>query len=635
MSIDRAPDTEFIDFQTAVAGRYSLERELGRGGMGIVYLAREVRLARAVAIKLLPRALASTRPALRERFLREAQMAAQLSHPNIVPIHHVDEVGDFVFFVMAYVEGQTLGERLRERGPMKPTEAARMLREIGWALAYAHLRGIVHRDVKPDNILLDRESGRAMVTDFGIAGETNSPSVSDGGFVRGTVHFLSPEQAAGEPVDARSDIYSLGVVGYCALTGRLPFEGATPAAVMVQHLSTVPAPIARAAPAVPRRLAEAVERCLEKLPENRWSSGEELAAAVDAAFEPHKEIALPLRVWLAQGDRDVGARVGLAGLTVLITMPLMLRGAVVVLPIGAALCTLLVVIPELARTRKLLASGFTLQDMRTAMQAHIARRREELAYELRGVVTRRTWATLAAVSAATAAAASIASSGGLVTKPLALFAVAVGAITAVLSTVALIFELVRVPRVNETGTRALQFWNSKWADRLVRLAGLGLKRTGYAATNTGMPQLTEVAIGRATDALFAALPKQLRKELKGVPDAVRRLETDAQALRHTLDTIDDALATARRAAREAPQTLLGERERVTEKLGATVAALEGIRLGLLRLRIGAAPLTSVTEALEAARRIGREIDIVGEADAEAQRALRQRLGPLNLANTPS
>jgi len=179
-AIPTPPDAEFIEFQRAIAGRYSLERELGRGGMGVVYLARELRLARPVAIKVLPRALAESRPELRERFVREAQMAAQLSHPNIVPIHHVDEADDSVFFVMAYIDGETLGDRLRTRGALASTEAARILREVAWALAYAHLRGIVHRDVKADNILLERGSGRALVSDFGIAGELQTPSTADG-----------------------------------------------------------------------------------------------------------------------------------------------------------------------------------------------------------------------------------------------------------------------------------------------------------------------------------------------------------------------------------------------------------------------------------------------------------------------
>src|SRR5512144_1936568 len=220
------PSTDFLELQSALAGEYSLERELGRGGMGVVYLARDVQLDRDVAIKVLPTHLAHT-PAARERFVREARTAAGLSHPHIVPIHRVGEAGGFVFFVMSYVEGETLGERLRRDGPMPPAEAARVLREVAWALAYAHGRGIVHRDVKPDNILLEAGTGRALVTDFGIAhGGAHAGPVTDPGKIMGTANFMSPEQAADEPIDGRSDIYSLGVVGYLALSGRLPFESA-------------------------------------------------------------------------------------------------------------------------------------------------------------------------------------------------------------------------------------------------------------------------------------------------------------------------------------------------------------------------------------------------------------------------
>src|SRR4051794_25553774 len=176
--------------------------------MGVVYLARDVRLDRDVAIKILPAHLADT-PSAREQFLREARMAAKLSHPNIVPIHRVSEAGGFVFFVMSYVEGETLGERLRTRGPLPPTDATRVLREVAWALAYAHGRGIVHRDVKPDNILLETGTGRALVTDFGIAqAQADAVAISDPGKVMGTAHFMSPEQAASAPIDGRSDIYA-------------------------------------------------------------------------------------------------------------------------------------------------------------------------------------------------------------------------------------------------------------------------------------------------------------------------------------------------------------------------------------------------------------------------------------------
>src|SRR6185437_16447167 len=193
----RMIDNEFIALQEALAGEYSLERELGRGGMGVVYLAREVQLDRLVAIKVLPPEFA-TRSEIRDQFLREARTAAGLSHPNIVPIYRVGERGGFVFFVMAYVRGETLGERLRAHGPLMPAAATRVFREVAWALAYAHGHGVIHRDVKPDNILIEAGTERALVSDFGIAVAHDGSSLHEPGRIMGTAQFMSPEQAVGE-----------------------------------------------------------------------------------------------------------------------------------------------------------------------------------------------------------------------------------------------------------------------------------------------------------------------------------------------------------------------------------------------------------------------------------------------------
>src|SRR5215203_4089198 len=163
---------------------------------------------------------------------------------------------------MSYVEGETLGERLRTQGPLPPPEAMRVMREVAWALAYAHGRGIVHRDIKPDNILLEAGTGRALVTDFGIAHGGGAEPDTDPGRIMGTAHFMSPEQAASEPLDGRSDIYALGVVGYLAVSGRLPFEAPNVPALLVRQATEAPPSVARAAPGLPAALSAAIDRCL-------------------------------------------------------------------------------------------------------------------------------------------------------------------------------------------------------------------------------------------------------------------------------------------------------------------------------------------------------------------------------------
>lgn len=288
--------------QELLAGQYVLERELGRGGMGVVYLAREVRLDRAVALKVLPRELGAS-PELRERFLREARTAAQLSHPNIVPIFRADEVDGFAFFTMAFIDGESLAERLRARGPLPPTEAVRVLREAAWALAYAHARGVVHRDVKPENIMIERGSNRAVVTDFGIARDQLASSLTQDGMVLGSVHYMSPEQAAGDKLDGRSDLYSLGVVGFELLSARRPFESDNAASVMAQQVTRQAPSLASFMPDIPRELDAVIARCLNKSPADRYASGEELADALQAALA---SAALPVGVGSAEEVVDTG-----------------------------------------------------------------------------------------------------------------------------------------------------------------------------------------------------------------------------------------------------------------------------------------------------------------------------------------
>jgi serine/threonine-protein kinase len=275
--------------ERALGAHYELDCEIGRGGMGIVYRARDKRLKRQVAIKLLPPELAF-RSEIKSRFLREAETAAQLSHPNIVPIYTVDEQEQLVFFVMAYINGDNLAKRLHERGVLTTDETRRVLREVADALAYAHDRGVVHRDIKPDNILLDASSGRPMVTDFGIARAMDSQGdsrLTATGMAIGTPAYMSPEQAAGErEIDGRSDLYSLGILGYQMLTGEPPFVAASTPAMLVKHISERPIPLEQRRSDVPTDLARSIMTLLEKEPANRFPSASALVTALDTREAP-------------------------------------------------------------------------------------------------------------------------------------------------------------------------------------------------------------------------------------------------------------------------------------------------------------------------------------------------------------
>ena len=272
--------------QDALAGRFSLVRLLGRGAMGAVYLAHDRTLQRWVAIKALLPELTDN-PELREQFRREALANARLEHPNIVPIYAFVETADAAYSVMRYIRGPLLAYKLWRREPIPVFDACQILADLANALDYAHRQGVVHRDIKPENVLLDRETGRPMLTDFGVARTISLDAMPIGGasaergVARGTAHFMSPEQVTGQvDLDGRSDIYSLGVLGYALLSGTLPFEGGTFLELAAQHGAAAPPPLRQRAPSVPESVVRVIARCLAKNPEERWADGRTLRDAL-------------------------------------------------------------------------------------------------------------------------------------------------------------------------------------------------------------------------------------------------------------------------------------------------------------------------------------------------------------------
>jgi hypothetical protein len=261
----------------ALAAEYDIIEELGRGGMAMVYRARDRHLEREVAIKVLPFSLAFDSEFV-ERFQREARTAAQLEHPNIIPIYRVGRSGRVIYFVMKFLRGGSVATVLGERRKLMPPEIRRLLLEAGSALGYAAQRGIVHRDIKPDNIMFD-EFGQCVLTDFGIAKAASGQRLTGTGMSIGTPHYMSPEQARAQAIDGRSDIYSLGVVAYQALTGTVPYDGEDSFSIGYKHI-TEPVPVPQLITADERRLFEVIKRMLMKDPADRFQSCEELVASL-------------------------------------------------------------------------------------------------------------------------------------------------------------------------------------------------------------------------------------------------------------------------------------------------------------------------------------------------------------------
>jgi serine/threonine-protein kinase len=477
--------------------------------MGIVLLARDVALDRLVAIKLLPPELAR-QTTLRDRFLNEARTAAGLSHPNIVPIYAVEEHDDLVFFVMGYIDGETLKERVERSGPLTPRAAMKLLQEIAWALGYAHQCGVVHRDVKPDNILIERASDRSLIADFGIAHVTAGQGADSDGEVIGTARFMSPEQASGEPVDGRSDLYSLGATAFYALTGRAPFVATTVPALLAKHV-TQPAPsIVSVHSEVSPKLAEVIDRCLEKRPSERFANGDEMATAISDARG--RELRAPPIVRNFLRNAEVST-------AIVITMLVFSPGEPDQLT-GLHILSLILFGQLVIAARRVLGAGYSFDDIRAALLAESQIQEEEAEAVRKGKWMRRF-----------------------------------------------------------NGA-----WNRIWASGVGRvffkMAGFRMGETAPAFLPS--TDATELVLGEAAVAVFDALPEDVQTQVPEVPTLVRRLERDAEILRRVGHTGED--------------------------LTKAVAALESLRIGMLRFQDGTASIDDLTEQLARAQEIGDRID---------------------------
>ncbi len=595
--------------------------------MGVVYLAREVHLDRWVAIKLLLPEL-SARSARRDGFVREAQLAAKLSHPHVIPIHAVDTVGTFVFFVMAYVDGETLAQRVQRRGPLSASDGARVLREVAWALGHAHAQGLVHRDVKPDNILLEAESGRAVVADFGIAAavediDADVTKASHNARGPGTPEFMSPEQALGETVDARSDLYSLGATAFFALSGRLPFVGASATEILAKQVTELAPSLSTVGIAIPRKLASVVDSCLSKDPHARPQSAQALADQLGVALEQRRELPAALRAFVKRNGRmdGGGTLLSLAGALVTgvavssvtgpITGVLTIVGGVVASAVGFGILA----------ARRLQDLGFTHGDL-----APVYRAEQESSREERGIThargrtmveraLRSMVRVLVCTSAALLAIAMITPGDGSAIARMAV----VGLLLASLPTLGYVLLLQLRRDVD------IEVWGSLWMGRPGAWAFAVAKRwRGAAPVGPAMThRATELSLGMAAEQLYESLPKASRVSLGDLPALLQRLQHDAHRLRARSDQLQDALSQSAASLRGDDHAVLcAERDAVNARLREAVTALESIRLGLLRLHAGSLSVETLTTQLGLAAEASADVDRLIAAHEEVNAVLR-------------
>lgn len=443
---------------------------------------------------------------------------------------------------------------------------------------------------------------------------------------------MSPEQARGAGVDARSDTYSMGVVGFYALSGTLPFHDESAAEVLRQHREEPPPPLKTVAPHVPSRLARCVDRCLAKDPDARFETASAFSDAVDAALRERRDVPAPVRNFINDPIDLPGDGVAYFVFSIAISAPALLIGlaeadlSVLFVQAFVAIYGSLLLASPLGlathRIRRLLSSGHTREDLLAALGAEVERRREELAYSHGGVepsATEKNAFRVAALAGGALAASFAAASGWLPPWDAWWALVFPGSILA--GTIALsVGTTHRARRIDPKAERRFKFWKGTLAKWLFKVAGIRLKKKALPMRPTHRP--TELQIGFAVDALYEQLPKAIRSDLGDVPSVARHLEADAQKLRQTLEALNDAHSAARVSGDKIPKDLQEAREFTVKHLAEAVASLETIRLGLLRLTTGAGTVESLTTDLAAAAEVGDEIDRLMDGMGDVELLLR-------------
>lgn len=633
--------TSLPRLQAALLGRYAVERLLGRGGMGSVWLARDRHLDRPVAIKVLHDDLAA-RVGERERFLHEARTAARLAHPHIVPIFAVVDEPGITALVMAHIDGETLGARIRRRGPLAPDEAERVLREIAWALAYAHQCGVVHRDLTPENVLLERETGRALLADFGLAAEQ---AMADQEAVFGTPGYLAPEIIRGETATPASDLYALGVVGFTVVTGRPPFAADSTAQLLARHL-VQPAPdLAAMARGVSPRLARVVQECLAKVQDDRPADAGMFLAALERAPEP-VAIASPLVEWFTRWERFrtiYAIAIPVLAMETWVLIQGYFDSGITQLVSAAAISTAITVtilpvvvhlIAEMVALRRLHGRGFGVADIRAAWPHWSARLEREHRKEGLPPLPGRVVFDLTVVGAVALLVTYLviwplvpvlAPDSPDITRSI-IMSMASNVYLAVMTGIAigLVAPGIRLSPRGRVRRLLERFWRSRLGDIISRLAASGQRQ--HAAASSTVHRNTELVLGLAIDDLWRALPGSLRDDLGDVPTLARTLQHTAEEFRELAGRLDEA---ARDLVDEDPGEAARLREvhdEIVTRQRETVTMLERLRLQLLRTIADHRPTADLTQQLERAQQLERDLlaDLAGHAAVRRLLDRRQR-----------